>query len=369
VEFGQGAVEVLELIMPGDVQNGLAGKRVFLTGHTGFKGSWMSALLHRLGCEVHGFALPPVSEPSLYTLASVAELLKDETIGDIGDQRLLAEALDRARPDLVIHMAAQAFVRRGYADPACTWATNVQGTVNLLEAVRANTGVAGVIVVTTDKCYENRDWEWGYRETDALGGHDPYSASKAAAELVVQSYRRSFFAGGTTLLASARAGNVIGGGDWSEDRLLADAARSVAAGQPLLVRSPNATRPWQHVLDCLGGYLVLGAALLRGDAEAATALNFGPGATDNLAVGDVLNRLKRHWPQLVWELHPEAASAPHEANFLQLDSARARQMLQWKPRWSLDQALEKTAAWYHLVGTDPRRAMPMTAHQIEEYFA
>lgn len=329
----------------------------------------MSALLNRLGCEVHGFALPPVSEPNLYALASVARLVKDETIGDIGDQRLLAEALDRACPDLVIHMAAQAFVRRSYADPAGTWATNVQGTINLLEAVRANAGVAGVVVVTTDKCYENRNWEWGYRETDALGGHDPYSASKAAGELVVQSYRRSFFAGGTTLMASARAGNVIGGGDWSEDRLIADAARAVNAGQPLLIRNPSATRPWQHVLDCLSGYLVLGAALLRGETDAATAFNFGPGVADNLAVGDVLTRLKRYWPQLEWERHPEAASAPHEANFLQLDSARARQMLQWTPRWSLDQALEKTAAWYHAVGADPERAMSMTAQQIEEYFA
>lgn len=355
--------------MQGGALDSLAGKRVFLTGHTGFKGSWMTALLRRLGCEVHAFALPPVSDPNFYTLTSIASLLAGETIGDVRDWRALADALSRARPDLVIHMAAQAFVRRSYAEPADTWAVNVQGTVNLLEAARAYPGVAAIVVVTTDKCYENRGWEWGYREADTLGGHDPYSASKAAAELAVQSYRRSFFENGSTLLASARAGNVVGGGDWSEDRLLADAARAVAADETLFIRSPDATRPWQHVLDCLGGYLTLAAALLEGDTSAATAFNFGPLDSENVSVRDVLSRLKVHWPELEWALHPDVGNARLEASVLHLDSAKARHRLNWQPRWPLDTALKMTADWYRAVAADPSKAMAVTRRQIEDFLS
>ena len=347
-----------------------AGKRVFLTGHTGFKGSWMTALLERLGCDVYGYALPPISRPNLYELASSRQRLAGETLADVCDPGGLTSAMEQARPHLVIHMAAQAFVRRSYAEPVDTWATNVMGTVNVLEAARTVPGIAGVVVVTTDKCYENRGWEWGYREIDPLGGHDPYSASKAGTELVVQSYRRSFFSEGPLLLASARAGNVIGGGDWSEDRLVADVARASASGNVLSVRSPNSTRPWQHVLDCLGAYLTLAAALLEGDAPSATAFNFGPEVADNVSVGDLLTRLRAYWPELRWEIDVDAARlAPHEANYLYLDSGRARQQLKWHPAWGLDRALAMTAEWYRAVQADQSSAAPMMLKQIEEYLA
>lgn len=357
-------------LTPGLSFASLAGKRVFLTGHTGFKGSWMTALLKRLGCEVYGYALPPEAQPNLFELASARKLLFGETLADIRDAASVAEAIHKARPDVVIHMAAQAFVRRSYAEPVDTWGVNVMGTVNVLEAARSVPEIAGVVVVTTDKCYENRGWEWGYRENDPLGGHDPYSASKAAAELVVQSYRRSFFSSDGTLLASARAGNVIGGGDWSEDRLVADAARAAATGTMLSVRNPEATRPWQHVLDCVGGYLTLASALLDRDASAATAFNFGPDIGDNVSVGDILTGLQAHWPELKWAVDADAAkSAPHEASYLYLDSGRARQQLQWRPVWSLDRALALTAAWYRSVQSDASRAVPLMNSQIEEYLA
>jgi CDP-glucose 4,6-dehydratase len=347
-----------------------AGKRVFLTGHTGFKGTWMTAMLRRLGCEVYGYAMPPQATPNLFDLTLSRDLLAGETLGDIRDVGALRTAMAAAAPHLVIHMAAQAFVRRSYLDPVDTWGVNVMGTVNVLEVARAIPGIAGVVVVTTDKCYENRGWEWGYRENDPLGGHDPYSASKAGVELVVQSYRRSFFASGETLLASGRAGNVIGGGDWSEDRLVADAARAAALGQAMSVRNPAATRPWQHVLDCLGGYLALAGALLEGDASAATAFNFGPDIADNVSVGEVLRRLQTHWPELQWAVDADATrQAPHEASYLYLDSGRARQHLHWRPVWQLDQALERTAIWYRNVQADASRATPLLNAQIDEYFA
>lgn len=348
----------------------LRGKRVFLTGHTGFKGSWLVALLTRLECTVHGFALPPRSQPSLYEVASVRRLLAGETIADIRDRDAVTVALKQAEPDIVIHMAAQAFVRRSYAEPAETWDVNLMGTVNLLEAVRAVPNVRGVVVVTTDKSYENRGWEWGYRETDRLGGHDPYSASKAGVELVVESYRRSFFASCDTRLVSARAGNVIGGGDWSEDRLIADAARAAASGKDLMVRNPRATRPWQHALDCLSGYLTVAGALLDTPADVADAYNFGPDIADNLPVGEVLTRLQLYWPELRWSVDQKsAATAPHEASYLYLDSARARQQLGWRPVWTLDKALERTASWYRQFQTKPSDARALMMSQIEEYLA
>ena len=364
---GAGSVEGLDLNSR-PLGADLAGKRVFLTGHTGFKGSWMTALLKRLGCDVYGYALSPKGEPNLFELASLRELLAGETIADIRDSSQLAESLRIAQPALVIHMAAQAFVRRSYAEPVDTWGVNVMGTVNLLEAARTVPGIAGVVVVTTDKCYENRGWEWGYRENDPLGGHDPYSASKAAAELVAQSYRRSFFPSGETLVATARAGNVIGGGDWSEDRLVADAAKAAAGAYTLSVRNPGATRPWQHVLDCLGGYLTLASALLARDETAATAFNFGPGIGDNVSVSDFLTRLQPHWPELNWAVDAEAPrSALHEASYLYLDSARARKQLLWRPVWSLDKALAMTATWYRGVQSDASCAESMLNNQIEEF--
>lgn len=344
----------------------LAGRHVFLTGHTGFKGSWMVALLRRLGAEVHGYALQASSTPNLAELVGIRSLLTSETIADIRDATALRQAMVSAQPDLVIHMAAQALVRPSYADPAETWSTNVMGTVNVLEAARNVEGIAGIVVVTTDKCYENRAWEWGYRETDALGGHDPYSASKAATELVAQSYRSSFFNGGGALVATARAGNVIGGGDWSQDRLVADAARAAASSSPLIVRNPSATRPWQHVLDCLSGYLTLGSALLAGKHRAADAFNFGPDHADNVSVGELLTRLSQHWPELCWRVEMQE-DAPHEAAFLYLDSSRARRDLHWQSRWGLNKALEQTATWYRGVAQNSSAAPSLMASQIDEF--
>jgi CDP-glucose 4,6-dehydratase len=346
----------------------LAGRRVLVTGHTGFKGSWLTALLTRLGAEVCGYALPATGSPNLATLGNVGSLLAQENLADIRDPETLKASIRQAQPDIIIHMAAQALVRQSYADPLETWSTNVMGTVNVLEAAGSVSSIRAIVVVTTDKCYENRAWEWGYRETDPLGGHDPYSASKAATELVAQSYRRSFFSAGGPLLATARAGNVIGGGDWSTDRIIADAARAAAARKPLIVRNPAATRPWQHVLDCLSGYLTLAATLWAGDQAAATAFNLGPDSADNVSVGELLDRLGRHWPELSWRPEVEQALAPpHEAAYLYLDSSRARQALRWRPRWTLDTALEKTATWYRAVEQQPGAAAGLMATQIDEY--
>ena len=362
------ALEDMELTSVPRFVEALRGRRVFVTGHTGFKGSWMVQLLSALGCEIFGYALSPATDPNLFELSSSKALLVTSTIGDVRDAYRLSAAIRDAKPDLVIHMAAQALVRRGYAQPMATWDTNVMGTVNLLEGLRASHDVRGVVVVTSDKCYENHNWEWGYRESDGLGGHDPYSASKAAAELVTQSYRRSFFANGGPLVASARAGNVVGGGDWSEDRLFADAARAVAAGTMMRIRSPSARRPWQHVLDCLSGYLCLASALLDGEASAATAFNFGPANNDNISVSEMLARLQRYWPELSWGVQADQ-SLLHEAALLYLDSSKARQQLGWVPRWSVDTALEKTAHWYRTIQGSPGQAPSLTVRQIEEYLA
>lgn len=347
----------------------LRGKRVFLTGHTGFKGSWMVALLDRLGAKTFGYALAPEGGPNLFDMADIGDMLESQTIADIRDPVVLSAALEGANPDLVIHMAAQAFVRRSYGDPVYNWDVNVMGTVNVLDAARRLSHVQGVIIVTTDKCYENKGWDWGYRETDALGGHDPYSASKAAAEIAVQSYRRSFFADSAIPLVSVRAGNVIGGGDWSPDRLIPDAARAAASATPLIVRNPRSTRPWQHVLDCLAGYLSVACQALQSPHAFADAYNFGPGAEDNVAVGEVLSRLQKNWPELTWEPEAPSGMVLHEASQLYLDSARARHQLQWRPRWTLDKALEQTANWYRKVQGDPNGARSMTLSQIEEFLA
>ncbi|MBN1396058.1 MAG: CDP-glucose 4,6-dehydratase [Pirellulales bacterium] len=336
------------------------GRSVLITGHTGFKGSWLALWLSESGAKVNGFALPPNSTPNHWDLL---RLDASDNRGDVRDFDRLSSVFARTRPEIVFHLAAQPLVRRSYRDPLETWSTNVLGTANVLEACRRTESVRAVLAVTTDKVYENREWAWGYRENDPLGGHDPYGASKAACELVVESYGKSFFqADDAPLLASVRAGNVVGGGDWSEDRLVPDLVRAAATGRPLEIRSPQATRPWQHVLDCLRGYLMLGAELLAGNRACAEPWNFGPDAADNLAVEEILRRLKRYWPDLDWRR--TADTRPHEANLLYLDNAKAKAKLGWRPAWNIDQCLSATAQWYkHYY----RTGRVISRQQLDEY--
>lgn len=343
-----------------------SGQRVFLTGHTGFKGSWLALWLAHLGAEVHGYSLPASTNPSLWSLAKVSDVLATQYLDDVRDNQSLTKAISATRPRIIFHLAAQALVRSSYRDPVESWGTNVMGTVNILEAARHCSDVQAVVVITTDKCYENREWLWGYRENDPLGGHDPYSASKAGAELVIQSFRRSFFTDEGPLLASARAGNVIGGGDWSEDRLFPDAVRATSSGKILPIRSPKATRPWQHVLESLNGYLLLGARLLGGDRSVADAFNFGPESSDNRSVAEVMTVLQLEWPELRWEAVAESG-APHEAGFLYLDSSKAQRVLGWKPRWRLERAIQETAVWYRKVLAHPSCARDICEQQIRAF--
>jgi len=339
VEQRQGAVEKLALNGFGSAYRG---RRVLVTGHTGFKGSWLCLWLNALGAELTGLALDPASEPSHWGLLGLS--IEDHRI-DIRDEAAVHELFTAARPEVVFHLAAQPLVRQSYREPVTTWSTNVMGTAHVLEAARHTPGLRAVVVVTTDKCYENREWPWAYRERDRLGGSDPYSASKAGAELVAASYRTAFFQDPSApLLATARGGNVIGGGDWSEDRLIPDLVRSVTASEPLVVRSPHATRPWQHVLDCLSGYLLLGQRLLAGDAISADAWNFGPDGEGSRTVERLLEEIARKWPQLRWQV--ASGPHPHEAGLLHLDSAKAKMCLGWRPVWNFQQAVHHTADWY-----------------------
>ncbi len=320
------------------------GRRVFLTGHTGFKGGWLSLWLAELGAEVHGYALAPPTEPNFFTVTGLEKRLAASVIADIRDASALGRAMAAVRPEVVLHLAAQPLVRHSYAEPVETFAVNVMGTVNLLEAVRKSPGVRAVVNVTTDKCYENREWVWPYRENEALGGHDPYSSSKACSELATAAWRRSFLDAADVQLASARAGNVIGGGDWAADRLLPDFLRALDAGQPLLVRSPLATRPWQHVLEPLSGYLMLAERLCADGGDFAEAWNFGPDEADARPVQWIVDTLCARLPGAAWER--AAAPQPHEAHTLRLDSAKAHARLGWRPRWNLPRALEATLDWH-----------------------
>jgi len=319
-------------------------RRVFLTGHTGFKGSWLALWLQSLGARVTGFSDAVPTEPSLFELARVGEGMESVS-GDVRDAEAVAAALAACRPEVVIHMAAQPMVRRSFLEPRATYETNVMGTVNVLDAARAVDAVRVIVNVTSDKCYENREWEWGYRENEPMGGHDPYSSSKGAAELVTAAYRRSFFSDPAgPRLASARAGNVIGGGDWGEDRLVPDVIRAVLAGEEVRVRNPNAIRPWQHVINPLSGYLALAEALWE-DPEKAGGWNFGPADEEARPVGWLVERLADLWPDRVrWTL--DDGPHPHEAHYLKLDSSKARTHLDWHPPAPLETALEQTVGWY-----------------------
>ena len=332
-----------------DLVNPWRGRRVFLTGHTGFKGGWLALWLASKGALIRGFALDPATEPSLFTTASVASVI-EEIRADVRDSQKLETALSEFEPEVVFHLAAQPLVRRSYADPLGTYATNVMGTAHVLEAVRHTPAVRAVVCVTTDKCYENKEWLWPYRETDALGGYDPYSSSKACAEMVSAAYRRSFFAAGgpdkhPVALATARAGNVIGGGDWSEDRLIPDLIRGFLSKEPVLIRRPKAIRPWQHVLESLHGYMTLAEHLLSGRADFASCYNFGPGDGDAWSVEQIAEKLVRMWGDGASWISDSAPSV-HEAHFLRLDASKARAELGWQPRLRIETALEWTLNWY-----------------------
>jgi CDP-glucose 4,6-dehydratase len=344
------------------------GRKVFITGHTGFKGSWLSLWLQSLGAEVTGYALAPETEPAMFSLARVGEGMTS-VLGDVRDLDSLAAAMDRARPEVVLHLAAQALVRRSYSSPVDTYATNVMGTVNLLEAVRRTPGVRSVVVVTTDKCYENKEWPWGYREEEPMGGYDPYSSSKGCAELVTSAYRRSFFQDpGGAAIASARAGNVIGGGDWAADRLVPDLLRAMENGQDVVIRSPGAVRPWQHVLEPLSGYLTLAEALHGQGAAQAEAWNFGPWDADARTVRWIVEKLVAIWGNGAGYRIEQQEGAPHEAHLLKLDISKARNRLAWQPRWSLDRCLQAVGQW-HRAYCDRADVREMTLRQIAEYEA
>ncbi len=319
-------------------------KKVFLTGHTGFKGSWLSLWLQELGVEVCGYALAPNTDPNLFTLANVADNMQS-IIADIRDLEKLQAAVAQFKPDIILHLAAQALVRYSYANPVETYATNVMGTVNILEAARNCNSVKVVVNVTTDKCYENKEWVWGYRETEPMGGHDPYSNSKACSELVTSAYRNSFFKEAEIALASARAGNVIGGGDWSQDRLIPDIIKSLIAEQKPQIRHPNAIRPWQHVLEPLSGYLMLAEQCWHHPQEFSEAWNFGPHLQEAVPVRKIVEQVLAEWGSATgWD--DVSGKVPHEANYLKLDIAKAMSQLHWHPKFNLQEALNLTLDWY-----------------------
>jgi CDP-glucose 4,6-dehydratase len=319
-------------------------KKVFLTGHTGFKGSWLSLWLQDMGAIVKGYALEPYTTPNLFTEARVADNMQSE-IGDIRDLSQIKKSMLAFNPDVLIHMAAQPLVRQSYKDPIETYSTNVMGTVNVLEAARHCKNLKAIVSVTTDKCYENKEWAWGYREDEAMGGHDPYSSSKGCAELVTSAFRRSFFSTeDTASMASARAGNVIGGGDWADDRLIPDILRAFQANKPVIIRNPLSTRPWQHVLEPLSGYLVIAQALYLGGDDYAEAWNFGPRDEDCRSVQWVLDLMVKKWGNgASWAL--DENNNPHEAGFLKLDISKAKARLKWKPKWVLEDTIDKIITW------------------------
>ena len=345
------------------------GRKVFITGHTGFKGGWLCLWLQSLGAEITGFSLEPPTSPSLFEVARVGQGMSS-IIGDIRDGEVLSRAMNEARPEVVIHMAAQPLVRYSYDHPVETYSTNVMGTVHLLEAVRAVGTVRSVEVVTSDKCYENKEWVWGYRENEPMGGYDPYSNSKGCSELVVSSYRSSYFNPAAyekhgVALASARAGNVIGGGDWAGDRLIPDMLRAVEAGRPVVIRNPHAIRPWQHVLEPLKGYLLLAEKLYEKGTELAEGWNFGPNDEDAKPVGWIVGKMTDQWGDgASWVL--DGQEHLHEAHFLKLDCSKAQSRLGWRPRWSIEQAIEKIIVWHraYLAGEDMRE---ITLKQIGGY--
>ena len=342
------------------------GKRVFLTGHTGFKGAWLSIWLKTLGAHVAGFALESPTKPSLYSLASVSSALESEHIADIRNFIDISKAVDAFRPEIVLHLAAQSLVQESYRNPIDTYSTNVMGTVHVLESVRHCPSVKAVVVVTSDKCYENKEWLWGYRENDRLGGFDPYSNSKACTEFVASAYEQSYFSSSPVALASVRAGNVIGGGDWAEHRLVPDCIRAFLNGTEVVLRNPTAIRPWQHVLEPLAGYLILAEKLVKSGKEFAGAWNFGPDDDGIRDVGWIAQTLASRWFESATCRIEADPSLGHETNCLKLSSVKAKELLGWKPVWDVETALDKIIEWTHAY----HRAADMqatTVSQIQTY--
>jgi CDP-glucose 4,6-dehydratase len=339
-------------------------KRVYLTGHTGFKGSWLSLWLNSMGAEVKGYALEPETEPNLFDVANISEKIQSE-IGDIRDLAQLQASMLEFNPDILIHMAAQPLVRLSYKEPIETYEINVMGTVKVLEAARSCPNIKSIVSVTTDKCYENKEWVWGYREDEAMGGHDPYSSSKGCAELVTSAYRRSFMQEKGIGLASARAGNVIGGGDWSDDRLIPDILNAFENKQAVIIRNPKSTRPWQHVLEPLSGYLVLAQKLYEAPQNYAEGWNFGPKDEDAKPVDWILDKMVEKWQgDAGWQLDGNAH--PHEAGFLKLDISKAKSRLDWQPTWHLEETLERIIQW-HQSWLNKEDMQNICLNEINEY--
>lgn len=350
-----------------DLVNPWLGKRVFITGHTGFKGGWLALWLSRLGAQVRGYALDPATTPNFFIAADIGSVAEDIR-GNILDQSRLQTSMQDFAPEMVFHLAAQPLVRRSYLDPVGTYATNVLGTVHVLEAARKTSSVRAVLNITTDKCYENREWIWPYRETDSLGGYDPYSSSKACAEIVSAAYRSSFFSEHQRVaLATARAGNVIGGGDWSEDRLIPDLIRGFQSSQPVLIRRPQAIRPWQHVLEPIHGYIMLAEQLLEGKVQFSSAFNFGPSDATTWTVAQIANYINSRWSNSPgWK--QDSNQGVHEAGILRLDTSKAQAELGWMPKLAIESALDLTVSWYqaHTLG---HAMKDFTSKQIEAYEA
>lgn len=347
-----------------------SGKRVFLTGHTGFKGSWLAFWLASMGAKVTGYALKPHTQPNLFNTLGIFDLIEKSYIADIRNLDNLQRTMIDAEPDILFHMAAQPLVRYSYLNPVETYAVNVMGTVNVLESTRRIRSLRATVVVTTDKCYENKEWDWGYREIEPMGGYDPYSNSKGCAELVTSAYRQSYFSDNKSLLnhhaiASVRAGNVIGGGDWSEDRLIPDAIKSFEAGRPLIIRNPFAIRPWQHVLEPLSGYLVLAEALYDKGIDYASPWNFGPHQDDARPVNEVIDLLIAQWGgSAKWQ--SDNSDQPYESNMLKLDCSKAHSHLNWKPRWSLETAIKNIVTWHQAFQSN-KNMHEISLAQINQY--
>lgn len=339
-------------------------KRVFVTGHTGFKGTWLSNILIQAGAEVMGYSLESPTNPSLFTLTNTEKKLQS-IIGDIRDRAKLVSAVSAAKPDIVFHLAAQPLVRLSYREPAETYETNVMGTVNILEAVRSCSSVRSFVNVTTDKVYENKEWHWGYRENENLNGFDPYSNSKSCSELVTSSYRNSFFGTAESpAISTARSGNVIGGGDYSEDRIIPDCVRAASSGMEIIIRNPHSTRPYQHVLECLSGYLLLAQKQFE-DKSFAGAYNFGPDDASCVTTGELVSLFCEYWKGSAWKVQGD--NGPHEANFLKLDCSKSKNLLRWNPHWNIRTAVDKVVEFARLA-TDAERTACLEK-QIREYFA